>query len=125
MLRQCYSSSVHLLIFVDCLVILDVIRKWGCSDFHPSPREIVHFAVIYPLLQELRKWIGKVTLLKVKNHTGCLLNERADELAESVTKICSFIFLSCFSFSISRVFRYGYGDSDRESCKRLPWQFLS
>ncbi len=76
------SSCVHLLIFVDCLVILDIIRKWGRSDFHPSPREIVHFAVIYSLLQELRKWIEKVTLVKVKSHTDCLLNERADELAE-------------------------------------------
>jgi ribonuclease HI len=80
--RQRYSSGVHLLIFVDCLIILDIIRKWGHSDFHPSPREIVHVAVIYLLLQELRKWIGKVTLVKVKSHTGCLLNERADELAE-------------------------------------------
>jgi ribonuclease HI len=44
--------------------------------------EIVHFAVIYPLLQDLRKWLGKVTLVKVKSHTGCLLNECADELAE-------------------------------------------
>ncbi len=81
-MRQRYSSGVHLLIFVDCLVILDIIRKCGHSDFHPIPREIVHFAVIYPLLQELRKWIGKVTLVKVKSRTSCLLNERADELAE-------------------------------------------
>jgi hypothetical protein len=66
--RQRYSSGVHLLIFVDCLVIFDIIRKWGHSDFHPSPRTIVHFQVpvIYPLLKELRKWIGKVTLVKVK-----------------------------------------------------------
>ena len=42
----------------------------------------MHFAVIYPLLQELRQWLGRVTLVKVKSHTGCLLNERADELAE-------------------------------------------
>jgi hypothetical protein len=33
-------------------------------------------------MQELRLWIGKVILVKVKSHTGCLLNERADELAE-------------------------------------------
>jgi ribonuclease HI len=80
--RHWYSNRVHLLIFVDCLVVLDIIRKWGRSDFHPSPKEAVHFAVFYPLLQELRRWIGKVTLVKVKSHTGCLLNERADELAE-------------------------------------------
>ncbi len=78
--RQSYSSRVCVLILVDCLVILDIIRKWGHSDFHPSPREIVHFAVIYPLL--LRQWLGKVTLVKVKSHAGCLLNEHADELAK-------------------------------------------
>jgi hypothetical protein len=76
--RQRYISGVHLLIFVVCLVILDILRKWGRSDFHPRPRDIAHFAVTYPLLQALRKWIGKVTLVKVKSHTGCLLNERAD-----------------------------------------------
>jgi hypothetical protein len=59
-----------------------MIRKWGCCDFHPSPKEVVHFAVIYPLLQELRQWLGKVTLVKVKSHTGLHLNERVDELAE-------------------------------------------
>jgi ribonuclease HI len=80
--RQRYSNQVHLLIFVDCLVVSDIIRKWGRSDFHPSPKKVVHVAVIYPLLQELRQWSCKVTLVKVKSHTGCLLNERADELAE-------------------------------------------
>ncbi len=64
--RQWYSNHVHLLIFVDCLVVLDIIRKWGRNDFHPSPKEVVHFAVIYPLLQELRQWLGRVTLVKVK-----------------------------------------------------------
>jgi hypothetical protein len=48
--RQRFSSQVHLLIFVDCLVILNILRKWGRTDFHPSPKEIVHFAVIHPLL---------------------------------------------------------------------------
>jgi hypothetical protein len=61
---------------------LDILRKWGRGDFHPGPKEIVHFAVIRPLLDELRKWDGSVTLVKVKSHTGCLLNERADEQAE-------------------------------------------
>jgi hypothetical protein len=32
------SNQVHLLIFVDCLVVLDIIRNWGRSDFHPSPK---------------------------------------------------------------------------------------
>ena len=80
--RRRYGHRVHLLIFVDCLVILDILRKWGRSDFHPNPKEIIHFTVIRPLLDELRQWTGNITLLKVKSHTGCLLNERADELAE-------------------------------------------
>ncbi len=80
--RQRYSNCAHLVICVDCLLALDIIRKWGHNGFNPSPKEVVHFAVIYPLLQELRQWIGKVTLVKVNSHTGCLLNERAGELAE-------------------------------------------
>ena len=44
--RQRYSNQVQLLIFVDCLVVLDIIRKGGRSDFHPSPKEVVHFAVM-------------------------------------------------------------------------------
>ena len=42
----------------------------------------MHFSVIRPLLHELRQWHGRVTLVKVKSHTGCLLNELADEQAE-------------------------------------------
>ena len=42
--RQRFGSQVHLLIFVDCLVVLDILRKWGRNDFHPNPKEIVHFA---------------------------------------------------------------------------------
>jgi hypothetical protein len=61
--RQRFGSQVHLLIFVDCLVILDILRKWGRNDFHPNPKEIVHFAVIRPLLHELRQWSGKLTLV--------------------------------------------------------------
>ena len=80
--RQHYSHQTHLLVFVDCLVVLDILQKWGRSDFHPGPKEIVHFAVIRQLLHELRQWSGNVTLVKVKSHTGCLLNERADEQAE-------------------------------------------
>ena len=80
--KQRYGRHTHLLIFVDCLVILDILRKWGRSDFHPGPKEVIHFTVIGPLIAELRQWTGNITLLKVKSHTGCLLNERADELAE-------------------------------------------
>ena len=80
--RMRKGHQVNLLIFVDCLVVLDILRKWGRADFHPGPKEVVHFDVIRQLLQELRQWSGNVTLVKVKSHTGCLMNERADEQAE-------------------------------------------
>ena len=80
--RLRYIRRVHLLIFVDCLVILDIMRKWGRSDYHPGSKEIIHFTVLRPLLEELRQWCGTVTLVKVKSHTGCLLNELVDEQAE-------------------------------------------
>ena len=76
------SNHVHLLVFVDCLVVLDILQKWGKNDYHPRPKEVVHFDVIYSLLMELRRWAGKITLVKIKSHTGCLMNERADEFAE-------------------------------------------
>ena len=80
--RHRYGHRVHLLMCVDCLAVLDILRKWGHSAFHPSPKEIIHFAAVRPLIDELRQWAGNTTLLKVKRHTGCLLNGRADELAE-------------------------------------------
>jgi hypothetical protein len=57
----------------------------GAIDLQPTgprPKDIAHFDVILPLLHELRQWLGRVALVKVKSHTGCLLNERADECAE-------------------------------------------
>jgi ribonuclease HI len=63
-------------------VFLDILQKWGICDFHPRPKDIVHFDVLLPLLSELRQWIGTLALMKVKKHTGCLQNERADERAE-------------------------------------------
>ncbi len=33
--QQHYSHQAHLLVFVDCLVVLDILQKWGRSDFHP------------------------------------------------------------------------------------------
>jgi ribonuclease HI len=79
---QSYDHQAHLQIFVDCLVVLEILSKWGSSYFHPGPKEIVNFAFILTLLHELRQWSGNVALVKVKSHTGCLLNERADEQAE-------------------------------------------
>jgi hypothetical protein len=72
----------HLQIFVDCLVVLDIQRKWGGDDFHPEVKEVVHFDVILPRLHEPRQWPGNVKLVKIESHTGCLMHEQADEQAE-------------------------------------------
>jgi len=77
-----YDSRTPLLIFVDCLVLLDILNKWGRQDFHPNPKDVVHFDIITPLLTELRQWPGQITLVKIKSHSGCLMNELADELAD-------------------------------------------
>jgi hypothetical protein len=80
--RAQFPEQRALLIFIDCLVLLIILMKWGRSEFQPHPCEIVHFDVLVPLLSELRKWPGSVLLVKVKSHGGCLLNDRADELAD-------------------------------------------
>ncbi len=41
-----YGRNIRLLIFIDCLVLLDILRKWGTHNFHPLQKEVV----IYPLL---------------------------------------------------------------------------
>ncbi len=80
--------SLNLLVFVDCLVVLDILNRdksrWGRIDFYPDPKEVVHFDVIHHILFELHQLSGNVTLVKIKSHTGCLMNdsERADEQAE-------------------------------------------
>ena len=60
--------------------------KWGHSAFWPDPGsdpgDVVHFDVIFPLIQKLRLWSKKVILITVKSHAGCFLNEMADERAE-------------------------------------------
>jgi hypothetical protein len=62
--------------------MLNILQHWGKANFNPDPNDVVHFDVILPLLEALRQWPHPVKLMKVKSHTGCLLNERADEQAE-------------------------------------------
>ena len=50
-----YDSQTSLLIFVDCLVLLNILSKWGRHDFHPNPKDVEHFAIISFLLMELRQ----------------------------------------------------------------------
>ena len=77
-----YKGHVQLMIFIDCLALLTILSKWGQSDFGPDPGDVVHFDVIFPLIKKLRGWSQKVTLIKVKSHAGCFLNEMADEHAK-------------------------------------------
>ncbi len=75
------TVETPLRIFVDCLALLDILNKWGRQDFHLNPKDVIHFDIIIPLLTVLRQWPGQITLIKIKSHSGCLMNERADELA--------------------------------------------
>ena len=80
--RERFPEQKSLLIFIDCLVLLTILKNRGHSEFQPVPRDIVHFDVLLPLLAELRSWTGTIFLVKVKSHAGCRLNEIADELAD-------------------------------------------
>ena len=70
-----------LLVFIDSLVLLDILQKWEKASFNSRPHDILHFDV-FPLLNVLRHWQYPVLLVKVKSHTGCLMTERADKQAE-------------------------------------------
>ncbi len=68
-------QQAPLLVFIDSLVLLDILQKWGNTSFNPWPNDILHFDVIFPLLNILRQWQYPVRLVKVKSHTGRLMNE--------------------------------------------------
>jgi hypothetical protein len=69
-------------VFVDSSVLLNILQNWGTANFNPEPNDVVHFDVILPLLEVFRQWPHPVRLVKVKSHTGCLMNKKADEQAE-------------------------------------------
>lgn len=71
-----------LLIFTDCLTMLMILLRWGRLDFWPDPEDIKHFDVLGSCLRKLRCRSGPTRLVKVKSHSGLLMNERADALAE-------------------------------------------
>ena len=62
--------------------MLLILSNWGHSEFWPYPGDVVHFDVIFPLIQKLRGRSKKVVLIKVKSHASCFLNKRADERDE-------------------------------------------
>ncbi len=61
----------------------DTLQRWGQASFYPRPADVEHFDVVSPLFDERRRWDGPMLLVKVKSHTEILLNERADEWANS------------------------------------------
>ena len=77
-----HAEPIRLLVFVDCLVLLDILLKWGASEFYPDPRNIIHFDVIIQLLAEMRKWNGVIDFKQIKGHEGFMLNKLADERAD-------------------------------------------
>jgi hypothetical protein len=88
---NCWASfskyhPAPLLVFVDCFVLLNILQQWG--NFNPEQKDIVHFDVILPLLVALRQWPLPVRLVEKKSHTGCLLNERADEHEDAAQEVC-------------------------------------
>jgi len=76
------AQDRELLVFTDCLVLLVILYRWGQVDFWPDPEDIKHFDVIGSCLRKLRERTGETRLFKVKSHSGLLMNDRADALAE-------------------------------------------
>jgi hypothetical protein len=33
-----HGRHVRLLVFIDCLVLLDILRRWGAHNFYPLPK---------------------------------------------------------------------------------------
>ena len=80
--EACYNGHVQLMIFTDCMVLLLILSNWGHSEFWPDPGDMVHFDVIFLLIQKIRGWSKKIILIKLKSRAGYFLNEMADERAE-------------------------------------------
>jgi len=85
LLEQVSDSLIpltRLIVFIDSLCLLDILSRWGRTNFWPGPKDVIHFDVLLPLLKILRRWPSKLVLVKVKGHTGCYHNELADEQAD-------------------------------------------
>ena len=48
------TAPIRLLVFIDCLVLLCILLKWGDSEFYPDSRDIVYFDILIQLLTEMR-----------------------------------------------------------------------
>ncbi len=67
------KQQAPLLVFINSLVLLDILQKLGKARFNPRPNEILHFDVIFPLLNVLLLWQYPVLLVKVKSHSTVIL----------------------------------------------------
>jgi len=81
-LLQETPDTTPLLVLIDCLVLLWILSRWGSLDFWPDPEDIPHLDIIGSCLQRLRLRVAPTRLVKVKGHSGLLLNVRADALAD-------------------------------------------
>ena len=81
-LLQETPDNTPLLVLIDCLVLLWILARWGSLDFWPDPEDIPHLDIIGSCLQRLRLRTAATRLVKIKGHSGLLLNVRADALAD-------------------------------------------
>ena len=70
------------LIFTDCLSLMDNLSKWGRLDFWPDQDDLRHFDILESCIRRLRCRQAETRIVKVKSHSGLLMNDRADALAE-------------------------------------------
>ncbi len=54
--RLSEKQQAPLPVFIDSLVLLNILQKWVIASFNPWPNDILHFDVIFPLLNVLRQW---------------------------------------------------------------------
>jgi hypothetical protein len=75
--------STPLLVFVDCLVLLDILQRWGQVSFHPHSADSVRFDVIFTLLNEL----ASAPLVAQRAHSCALLGPAAFKLTRISTRL--------------------------------------
>jgi hypothetical protein len=64
-----------------------IFRARNPSVFYQGGPDFKHFDVIGSCLQKMRKRTGRTRLVKIKSHSGLLMNDRADALAKLV-RVC-------------------------------------
>ena len=75
-LLECIEPDRPPIVFTDCLALLTILFRWGQVDFWPDPEDVKHFDIIEPCIQRLWGRAGETRLVKVKSHSGLLMNDR-------------------------------------------------